>query len=251
MKHAVRKAAEGKPLHGRQGSGGRVVGPGRVALLVGLMLALSHTNGEPAMAEQGESVNLPAPQLRGDISLEEALQRRRSVRERSERRISLQQAGQLLWAAQGETDSTGLRASPSAGALYPLELYLVAGAVTGLEPGVYQYRADGHRLVKIAPGDHRRALGRAALDQPAVSGAAAVIAIGAVYQRTTGKYGNRGRRYVHMEAGHAAQNVLLQATALGLHSLPTGAFDDATVQSVVAMKDPTRPLYLLPIGRGE
>ena len=170
-------------------------------------------------------------------------------RGRSERPIDLVQLSQLLWAAQGETDESGLRAAPSAGALYPLELYLVAGAVEGLEPGVYRYEVDGHRLARVASGDRRRELARAALGQSAVSGAAAVIAVGGVYERTTGKYGTRGRRYVHMEAGHAAQNLLLQATTLGLDAVPIGAFDDPAVRKAAAMDRGTRALYLLPVGR--
>lgn len=201
------------------------------------------------MAEQADTVALPAPRLHGDVSLEDAVQHRRSVREFADRSISLQEAGQLLWAAQGETDDSGLRASPSAGALYPLEIYVVAGAVENLDPGVYHYRPDEHRLASVAAGDRRRTLGCAALGQSAVAEAAAVIVIGAVYERTTAKYGDRGRRYVHMEAGHAAQNVLLQATALGLESVPMGAFDDSKVHEAAAMKRGVEPLYLLPVGR--
>lgn len=201
------------------------------------------------MAEQPESIQLPAPRLHSDTSLEDALRRRRSVREFPERSISLAQAGQLLWAAQGETDDSGLRTSPSAGALYPLETYLIVGSVEGLEPGVYRYDVDGHLLERLASGDQRRALARAALGQSAVSEAPAVVAIGAVYGRTTAKYGNRGRRYVHIEAGHAAQNVLLQAVALGLEAVPTGAFDDGGVRKAMGMKPGEQPLYLLPVGR--
>jgi len=202
------------------------------------------------MADPQKSVDLPSPRLQGDVALEDALRRRRSVREFSEQALELGQVGQLLWAAQGETDESGLRASPSAGALYPLELYLVAGSIEGLEPGIYHYEVGAHRLSRVASGDRRRELAGAALGQSAVSEAAAVIAVGAIYSRTTGKYGDRGRRYVHMEAGHAAQNVLLQATALGLDAVPIGAFDDSNVGRAAAMPRGTQALYLLPVGHG-
>lgn len=212
-------------------------------------LSLVFVPGIPPMAEQQDFIELPAPRLHGDASLEDVLFQRRSVREFADAPISLGEAGQLLWAAQGETDPEGLRASPSAGALYPLEIYLVAGAVEGLEPGVYHYEVHRHQLEHVAGGDRRGRLAKAALGQSAVSGAAAVIAVGAVYERTTGKYGDRGRRYVHMEAGHAAQNVLLQASALGLDAVPVGAFDDPAVHKAVGMTGGMEPLYLLPIGQ--
>lgn len=222
---------------------------GRLAVLAGMMLMLVRTGEGPAMADQRTTPELPSPRLDGGMSLEEAVLRRRSVRDFSARSIELDQAGQLLWAAQGETDDTGRRASPSAGALYPLELYLVAGSIDGLDAGVYHYDASSHGLVSVASTDRRRALARAALGQSAIAEAAAVIVIGAVYDRTTVKYGDRGRRYVHMEAGHAAQNVLLQATALGLHSVPIGAFGDSAVRTALEMKPGTAPLYLLAVGR--
>jgi len=219
-------------------------------LFAALMLMLFLSVGDSAMADPQKSVDLPSPRLQGGDALEDALQRRRSVRDFSKQALTLDQVGQLLWAAQGETDESGLRASPSAGALYPLELYLFAGSVGELEPGIYHYEVGAHRLSRVASGDRRRELARAALGQSAVSEAAAVIAVGALYSRTTGKYGNRGRRYVHMEAGHAAQNVLLQATAMGLDAVPIGAFDDSDVARAASMPRGTQALYLLPVGHG-
>jgi SagB-type dehydrogenase family enzyme len=136
------------------------------------------------------------------------------VREYPDAAIELPEIGQLLWAAQGITHPQGYRTAPSAGACYPLELYLVAGAVQGLESGVYRYEPRGHRLVKAGSGDQRKDLARAALSQAWVQEAAAVVVFAAVYERTTQKYGKRGIRYVHMEVGHAAENLFLQADAL-------------------------------------
>jgi len=198
----------------------------------------------------GESVvSLPAPRLDGKVSVEKALATRRSVRDYSFQPLTMQEVAQLLWAAQGITDSEGRRTAPSAGALYPLEVYLVAGNVEGLSAGVYKYEPKPHQLRGVRQGDARSDLSRAAGGQESVRQAAASIVIGAVYERTTVKYGDRGRTYVHMEVGHAAQNVCLEATALGLGTVPVGAFDDAQVRAVVAMPVGEAPLYVLPVGR--
>jgi SagB-type dehydrogenase family enzyme len=156
--------------------------------------------------------------------------------------------GQLLWATQGTTRG-GHRTAPSAGALYPLEAYLVASRVEGLAPGVYRYEPAAHRLVRLAAGDRSGDLARAAFGQDWLGEAAAIVVLAAVEQRTTAKYGRRGVRYVRMEAGHAAQNVLLQAAALGIGATPVGAFDDARVHKVLGLDAAEQPLYLLPVGR--
>ena len=158
------------------------------------------------MAGERESIGLPAPVHGGDKPLELLLQQRRSVRDYASSALRLPDIGQLLWAAQGITHPTGLRTAPSAGALYPLELYVVAGNVGGLAAGVYHYRAEGHRLTRLQGGDLRTALAQAAHAQGWMRDAAAVVVFAAVYERTTRKYGERGVRYVHMEVGHAAQN---------------------------------------------
>src|SRR5690606_4375366 len=141
---------------------------------------------------------------------EQTLSTRRSVREYSDAPLILAQVSQLLWAAQGITHPGGFRTAPSAGARYPLETYLIAGKVSGLQTGIYQYVPHSHTLVAKALGEKRVALSQAALQQRAVSQAPVTILLAAVYTRTTGRYGERGMRYVHMEAGHAAQNVALQ-----------------------------------------
>jgi SagB-type dehydrogenase family enzyme len=155
----------------------------------------------------------------------------------------MDELGQLLWAAQGLTSSAGQRTAPSAGGLYPLELYGVT------RDCVYHYAPPGHRLNEHVRGDLRSGLWLAAWRQDAVKNAAAVIVITGVYARTALKYGEeRAMRYVHLEAGHAAQNILLQAVALKLGAVTLGAFEDDRVIQALALPSDHAPLYLIPIG---
>lgn len=201
------------------------------------------------MGETNNIIELPAPRHDSDFSLERALSNRRSVREFRDDPITLAQLSQLLWAAQGITDSRGLRTAPSAGALYPLELYVLAGDVAGLPEGIYKYRTNGHKLLRLSGEDRRRQLERAAWDQDWVRKNAALIVFAAVETRTTGKYGRRGIRYIHIEVGHAAQNVMLQAQAVGLGAAVVGAFDDDRVEDLLDMPGNEQALYLMPIGK--
>jgi SagB-type dehydrogenase family enzyme len=196
-----------------------------------------------------EPVTLPKLRDESTTSVEQALLKRRSIREFRNLPLALDDLGQLLWAAQGITDRVGFRTAPSAGALYPLEVYAVAGNIQGLPTGLYRYIPNGHALRRIADGDKRQTLGRAAYDQPPIAEAPAVLALCAVYERVTGKYGERGLRYVHMEAGHAAQNVYLQAVSLQLGTVVLGAFDDKGVKGVLNLDRQENPLYLMPVGR--
>jgi SagB-type dehydrogenase family enzyme len=187
---------------------------------------------------------LPTPLLVGQLSLEAALAGRRSVREFSARPLTEVELGQLLWAAQGITDPRGYRTAPSAGALYPLEVYVATA------DGLFHYEVDSHGLTVAGGTDLRPALYEAALHQEPVRQAAAVFVIAAVYERTAVKYGaERSPRYVHLEAGHAAQNLLLQAVALGLGAVPIGAFDDSGVQRALGLPAGELPLYLIPVGQ--
>ncbi|MCD1294131.1 nitroreductase [Methanocella sp. CWC-04] len=207
------------------------------------------------------SIKLPEPSHDSDTSVEEALSSRRSVREFKDASLTLTEISQLLWAAQGITDPRGFRTAPSAGALYPLEVYVVAGNVEGLAPGVYKYRPAGHDLIPVKEGDARDGLCKAALGQPCVKGGAVDIVISGVYEMTTGKYSTpeqdyrtgasypRGVKYVHMEAGHSAQNVCLQAESLGLGTVTIGAFSDSEVKRIIGMPEEERPLYIMPVGR--
>ena len=198
--------------------------------------------------DRDQGLELPEPRLDGDVSLEASIRERRSVRDFSNRPLSLADVGQLLWAAQGITSRDGGRAAPSAGALYPLELYLVAGNIESLPAGLYRYLPRGHRLQHVADGDFRDALGRAALGQAWVRRAPAVLVIAAVYERSARKYGQRARRYTRIETGHAAQNVYLQAVALEVGTVIVGAFDDAEVQQVLDLPGDHAPLALMPVG---
>jgi len=163
--------------------------------------------------------------------------------------LTVGEVGQLLWAAQGITAKGGFRTAPSAGALYPLEVYLVVGNVDGLPAGVYRYCPDQHELVLSKSGDLRQELAEAALGQDCVRDGAVTIMLAAVYARATGKYGQRGLRYVHIEVGHAAQNVCLQATTLGLGTVTVGAFRDEDVKRLTEITEAHDALYLIPVGR--
>mgnify|MGYP001125624169 CR=1 FL=1 len=195
------------------------------------------------------AVRLPQPEFAGEVSVEQALLSRRSERAFSQRALSLAELSQLLWAAQGVTSPRGWRTAPSAGARYPLEIHAAAGLVVELPAGIYRYRSRDHSLIPSAAGDPRAELAHAALDQRFVARAAVVLVIAAVYARTCTAYGPRGVRYADMEAGHAAQNIGLQAVALGLGAVMVGAFDDAQVRRIAALPPDEEPLYLIPIGR--
>lgn len=202
-----------------------------------------------AMTQLMNLVTLPAPHREGDTSLEIALSRRRSVRVFRDAALTLDEVSQLLWAAQGVTSRDSMRTAPSAGALYPLEIYLVAGNVRDVDPGIYRYSVSQHTLLRSVSGDLRAACASAALDQEWIAGAAAVTVIVAAMQRTTRKYGSRGVRYVHIEVGHAAQNLFLQAVALGLDAAVVGAFDDDRLGALLGLPAGEEPLYLMPVGR--
>ena len=206
---------------------------------------------EPILPQVEEviDVKLPEPRYDSDVSVEQTLLQRRSVRDYTGEPLSLQQVSQLLWAAQGITDLRGLRTAPSAGALYPLEIYLVVGDVENLAGGVYHYQPVGHTLTRVLDGDLRAKLAAAALGQGCVKEGAINIVFTAVYERTTQRYGERGTRYVHMEVGHAAQNVYLQAVALHLGTVVIGAFHDDQVREILSLPQQEQPLYIMPVGR--
>jgi SagB-type dehydrogenase family enzyme len=214
-----------------------------VALILGGMLMAGEKPAPGGAQTQGEVRALPAPQRAGKISVEEAIARRRSIREFKKSPLSDQELAQLLWATQGITHSGGLRAAPSAGALYPLELYVATSE------GFFHYQPQAHRLIRRSQHDLRASLARAALDQAMVREAPAVFVITAVFERTAQKYGPaRAPRYVHLEAGHAAQNLLLEAVALGLGAVPVGAFHDEPVEQALGLPADHKPLYLIPVG---
>lgn len=195
------------------------------------------------------TITLPAPTTDGPVSLEQCLFTRRCHRTFAESPLGLQEVAQLAWSAQGITSDMEQRTAPSAGALYPLELLIIAGNVRDLAAGVYRYLPRHHALALLAPGDIRPDLAETGLGQGAIRQAPASFAISAVPAITTRKYGNRGERYVLMEVGHAAQNLCLQATALGLGTVMIGAFHDGRLREVLGLAPDEEPLYILPVGR--
>jgi len=197
-----------------------------------------------AMSEN-DTLKLPPPNKTGEMTLEELLLRRRSRREFSDKQLSREQISQLLWAAQGitgESHGVKLRTAPSAGALYPIEVYVLTA------DGLYVYQPHVHSLTLLNQMDLRERLASAALGQRWVAEAPLSLVLSAVHERVTRKYGQRGIRYSLIEAGHIAQNVHLQAVALGLGSVPIGAFSDQEVSAVLDLPDNQQPLYIIPIG---
>jgi SagB-type dehydrogenase family enzyme len=200
------------------------------------------------MPPPSDPIRLPPPRFSGPVSLEQALLARRSIRHIARDPLTVDELTQLLWASQGVTRAQGFRTAPSAGALFPLELHVAAGCVTGLRTGLYRYRPLEHALVASVPQDLRADLCRAALSQRPVERAPVVFLLTAVYGRSTAKYGERGVRYADLEAGHAAQNLILQAAALELKAVVVGAFSD-DVRRIALLPPEEEPLYLVPVGR--
>ncbi len=197
----------------------------------------------PALAQQPPSraiISLPA--VKPSSGVENVLAQRRSVREFSSRKLSDEQLARLLWAAQGITSKDGKRTAPSAGALYPLVLYVAKS------DGTFRYDPYRSTLERIESKDLRPSLCNAALSQEFVKDAPIVFVFTAILERTTGRYGERARRYIYLETGHAAQNLLLQATAMGFGGVPVGAFEDLKVADVLRLQPGEEPIYIVPMG---
>ncbi len=215
----------------------------------------------PENHPEGPVVALPQPRLSSDVSVEEAVQNRRSVRSYEDLPLTLAEVSQILWSAYGLSDPIenapdflrgGLRTAPSAGALYPLELYLVARNVTDLDPGIYWYKSETHELVRLVSEDRWEDFSNAGFNQSHFETAAAAIVYSAIFERTTQNYGERGReRYVCMDLGHSAQNVYLQAYALKIGTCAIGAFSDLALKQVIQMTRAEEPLYIMPLGKVE
>ncbi|MCJ7515825.1 MAG: SagB/ThcOx family dehydrogenase, partial [Dehalococcoidia bacterium] len=187
----------------------------------------------------------------GKLSLEQAISKRRSVRRFKAEPLTLEQLSQLLWSAQGITGTGGGRAAPSAGATYPLEVFIIIGenGTQGLAAGIYHYDAGNHTISLHQTGDFRQKLADTALGQSSIARCPVAMVICAIHPRTAYRYGRRGERYVHMEAGHVGQNVSLQAVTLGLGTVMVGAFEDEEVQKALKLEEQFKPLYIIPIGR--
>lgn len=199
-----------------------------------------------------KSIKLPLPKYKGKVSVEEAIFKRKSIRHYKDEPLTLEDISQLLWAAGGKTIDgvTGAtRAYPSAGGIYPLEIYLVVGNVTGLSKGIYRYQWDNHTITLLKEGDFRQQLMQGALGQQMVADAPVNLAFTACYSRTVNRYGQRGEiRYVSMDVGGAGQNIHLQAEALGLGTVIVGAFKNEAVKNVLGVKN-EEPLYIMPVGK--
>jgi len=196
-------------------------------------------------------IKLPSPDTRGKLSLEQAISKRRSVRRFKAEPLTLEQLSQLLWSAQGITGTGGGRAAPSAGATYPLEVFIVVGehGTQDLDAGIYHYDAGNHSISLQQTGDLRQKLADTALGQSSIARCPVAMVICAIHPRTAYRYGRRGERYVHMEVGHVGQNVSLQAVALGLRTVMVGAFEDEEVQKALKLEEQFKPLYIIPIGQ--
>jgi SagB-type dehydrogenase family enzyme len=218
-------------------------------VIASLVLLVGGGRAGEARPAHAAAIELPPPDTIGRVSLERTLRARRSRREFGRGGLTFETVGQLLWAAQGVTGPAGRRTAPSAGGLAPLEVYLVSGDVRGLSPGVHRYDHDAHGLVPLRDGDLRAALGKATAGQDDLLRAPATLVIAAVDRRVTEKYGAPGRSYVHMEVGSVAQNVYLQAEALGLATVQMGAFDADAVRRALGLPAEHRPLALMPVGR--
>ncbi len=222
---------------------------GAMVALTVILVYMGEYRGQAMRQSSGEEVKLPSPRTEGGMSVEEAILRRRSIRDYKREPLTLEEVSQLLWAAQGITSRRGFRSSPSAGATYPMVIFLAVkeGGVIGLEAGIYRYDPWNHSLTVISRGDPSFQLYRACLDQEWVRSAPVNVLLFANFTRTTSWYGERGVRYVYMEAGHIGQNIYLQATALRLGTVAVGAFYDEQLQEIVGME--LDPLYVFPVGR--
>lgn len=198
-------------------------------------------------------MNLPKPKLTGDVSVEQAIKHRRTIRSYLSKPLTLEQLSQMFWAAQGITEDRGYkRSAPSGGALYPMDIYAIVGdnGVEGLKAGIYHYDPHNHSAVLITEGDFRKDVARTALSQMWMASAPLNLVITSEYRRITSKYGSRGERYAMIEAGHIGQNIFLQAEALGLRAGIVGAFHDNDLIRVMNIPRSHEPLLILPVGYG-
>ena len=234
-----------------------------VVLVVG-GFTLGRPQGKTSQSSESKIIQLPNPRYEGEMSIEKAMTLRRSVRTFAEEPLSISDISQILWAAQGITKKTeklptkwnekyewqgGYRTAPSAGALYPMELYLVAGNVAGLAKGVYKYISKDHSLKKAMDGDKRAEVYNVALLQGSIKEAAALVVMAGVFERTSFKYGDRAERYVHMEVGFIGENIYLQGIPLGIGTVMIGAFQDEELKKVLDLTKDEHPLAIMPLGK--
>jgi SagB-type dehydrogenase family enzyme len=228
-----------------------------------ICFAQNKENNSAMQIQSDNFYKLPLPSHEGKVSVEKALNNRRSIRKYSEDSLSISDLSQILWAAQGithkiaETPSTGrseqwrggLRTAPSAGALYPIELYIALGKVKGLSQGLYKYNPQQHKIIKVLDGDKRVDISNAALKQECIRSGAVSIIICGNYKRTSVKYGKRAERYVQIESGAVCQNIYLQSYALDLGTVFVGAFKDDSLKTTLKIPEDEYPLGIMPIGK--
>lgn len=202
-----------------------------------------------ANTESGQVIKLPPPILKGQVSLEEALTARRSIRQYADAPLTLEQVSQILWAAQGVTSPDGKRTAPSAIAIYPLQVYLIAGKVDNLASGLYKYNPNGHELSKLKDGDLRADLSTASMSQASIRGAAVNIIITGDMAKMVKKAGEGSEKWVYIEAGHAAQNLCLEATALNLGTVTVGGIKPDILRQALGIPAEEAPIYILPVGK--
>ncbi len=202
-------------------------------------------------SKSGDYIKLAKPVTSGKITLEEAINSMRSIRRYSEVKLTMEDVSQLLWAAGGEkvdTVTSASRTYPSAGAVYPLEFYLVAGNVEGIVPGLYHYISDNHTLNLVCKGDIREKIAVVANGQSMIKNSPAAIIITADYERVSSRYGSNGKKYVHMDSGHAGQNIYLMAAARKIGTVAIGAFRSSDVKKIMNLPDNEIPVYIFPVG---
>lgn len=221
------------------------------ALLWIVILRFIPVNKESAkekMMQYGDTINLNSVSVKGHLSVEEVLAKRRSVRKYSSSALYIKQISQLLWAAYGITNEEGNRTAPSAGALYPIKIYLVSHHIAGVASGIYEYLPQPHQLIKFKDGDYKKDMYYACLEQNMFLEAAAVIVYSVNYKKVAARYGNRATRYADMDVAHSSQNVYLQAEALGIGTCAVGAFEDDKMQQIIGCDSNYKVIYLMPLG---
>lgn len=231
---------------------GKILGSFNTILLCLFLLLVSFDlNTQQNTDSKGTSlmIKLPKPGHNSKTSVERSIKNRRSIRSYKNGMLSLKKVSQILWAAQGITDNNKYRSAPSAGALYPIEIYVIIRNVKNVPKGVYKYRPNDHCLCLQLPKDNQKKIFKASNYQECIDQAQIILIFAVVYDRVTVKYGKRGIRYTHMEVGHSAQNVYLQCESLGLGTVTIGAFFDDQIKEAINAENNEDILYLMPVGR--
>jgi len=219
-------------------------------IIVSLVMLLGLSLGNLTTGFGAQAIKLPPPATKGAVSVEEALQNRRSTRKFANRSLELAQISQLLWAADGINNPQGKRTAPSGRAAYPIDLYLVAGerGVTSLAPGVYRYVVADHSLESVASGELRPAVAKACNSQVWIGEAPVIVVITGDIQRSAAKNGDQAALFTHLEAGFVGQNILLQAGALGLGAGVAGGFKDQPLAQALKLPGSDTPFLVMPVG---